>query len=140
MAVSRKLDMEDLRILALFEKVTKAHVKDVVDYKEKMTFIVGKGQLWKAIGKDKANLLKLEQLLQRKVKIVEYNDDKIQFIINLIHPLKVVNIEENDEGIITIKGPDTKTKGLMIGARAQNLRATENIVRMYFDCKEIKVI
>jgi N utilization substance protein A len=139
MGSGRKVDMETLRLIALFEQVTGARVKDCVTYKERLTFIVEEGQLWRALGKERANLLKLERLLNQRVKIVEFNPDKIQFIVNLIHPLRPLDMREED-GIVTIKGSDTKTKGLMIGARAQNLRATEAIVRQYFDCKEIKVI
>lgn len=140
MSAGRKVDMETLRLIALFEKVTRARVKDCVLFKDRLTFIVEEGQLWQALGKDRVNLLKLEQLLNRKVKIVSFHPDKLQFIVNLIHPLRVVDIREDEEGVVTIKGGDTKTKGLMIGARAQNLRATEGIVRMYFECKEIKVV
>ena len=136
----RKVDMESLRLISLFEKVTRSRVKDVVTYKEKLTFIVEDGQLWQALGKDRVNLEKLERLLNRKVKIVSHNPDMLQFIVNLIHPLRVVDIQEDGDNVVTIKGADTKTKGLMIGARAQNLRATEEIVRMYFDCHEIKVV
>lgn len=136
---AQKIDMETMRLINLFEQVTGARVKDCITFKEKLTFIVEEGQLWRALGKNRANLLKLERLLKQKIKIVEFRPDKIQFIVNLLHPLKVVDVKDED-GILTIKGPDTKTKGLMIGARAQNLRATENVVKMYFDCEEIKVI
>lgn len=135
-----KIDMETLRLIKLFEQVTKANVKDCFVYKERLTFIVEEGHLWRALGKNRANLEKLEKLLNRKLKIVEYRPDKLQFIVNLIHPLRVVDINEDENGIITIKGPDTKTKGLMIGARAQNLRATEDVVRKFFECTEIKVV
>lgn len=137
---TRKLDMDALRMLSLFEKVTSSRVKDSVDYKDKLTFIVEEGQLWKALGKDRVNLIKLEELLKRRVKIVEYRKEKIQFLVNLIHPLRVKDIQEDEEGTITITGTDTKTKGLLIGSRAQNLRATEDVMRMYFEVKEIKVI
>lgn len=136
---THKIDMETMRLINLFEQVTGARVKDCVTFKERMTFIVEEGQLWRALGKNRANLLKLERLLKQKIKIVEYRPDKIQFIVNLLHPLKIVDIKDED-GVVTVKGPDTKTKGLMIGARAQNLRATEDVVRMYFECKEIKVV
>jgi N utilization substance protein A len=132
--------METIRLINLFEQVTGAPVKDCVVFKEKMTFIVDEGQLWRALGKERANLLKLEQLLKQKIKIVEYRPDKFQFIVNLLHPLKIIDMSENEEGVITIKGPDTKTKGLIIGARAQNLRALEAIVRKHFTCEEIKVV
>jgi len=50
---------------------------------------------------------------------------------------KEINVEEK---IITIVGPDTKTKGLLIGRSGQNLRNYEEIVKRYFDINEIKVI
>ncbi len=134
------LDNDTLRLISLFEKITRARVKDCFEYKGKLTFIVEQGELGKALGKNKSNLVKIEKLLNRKVKIVSYHPDKLRFITNLLAPLKVLEIKEEEPGIITIKGPDAKTKGLMIGAKAQNLRATEEIVRKYFDCKEIKVI
>ena len=136
---AHKIDMETMRLISLFEQVTGARVKDCVTFKDRLTFIVEEGQLWRALGKNRANLLKLEGLLKQRIKIVEYRPEKLQFIVNLLHPLKIVDMREED-GVVTIKGPDTKTKGLMIGARAQNLRALEGIVRMYFDCDEIKVV
>lgn len=135
-----KLDMEALQKIKLFEQVTKAHVKDCFEYKERLTFVVDEGQLWKALGKQNVNLIKLEKLLNRKVKIVEFRSDVKQFIVNLLHPLKVIDMTDGEDGVIIVKGPDAKTKGLMIGSRAQNLRATEDIVRKYFECKEIKVV
>ncbi|MBD3208842.1 NusA-like transcription termination signal-binding factor [Candidatus Woesearchaeota archaeon] len=132
--------METMQLIKLFEQVTRARVKDLFHYRGRLTYIVEQGDLWKALGKNRANLLKLERLLNQRVKIVEYHPDKLQFIANLIHPLRIVDMNEDGDGVVTIKGPDTKTKGLMIGARAQNLRATEDVVRTYFDCQEIKVI
>ena len=57
---------------------------------------------------------------------------------NLITPLKAKDIKL-DNRIVTINGADTKTKGLLIGRSAQNLRNYENIVKRYFDIDEIKV-
>lgn len=135
-----KYDMQMLQTMTLFEKVTKSKLKDFVLFGEKYFFIVQKGQLFRALGKNKANIVKLEELLKRKVKIVEFADTPAQFIINAMAPLKVVDIKE-DNGIFTVTGPDQKTRGLMIGARAQNLRSYESIVQKYYpDVKEIKVI
>ena len=71
---------------------------------------------------------------------MEYSSEMLQFIINLFAPLKVQDINE-EENIVTITGPDTKTKGLMIGAQAQNLRAYDTIAKQYFpQLEEIKVV
>jgi len=134
-----KYDAELLNLMNMFEKITKAHLKDCFFNKDKLVFVVNHGDMGKALGKHKTNLVKIEQALNRKIKIVEFNPEIQQFIRNLMFPLKILEMSEED-GIIIIKGPDTKTKGLMIGARAQNLRNYEEITRKYFDIKEIKVV
>ena len=135
-----KYDLELLKTMSLFEKFTHAKLKDCFVNKDKLVFIVQHGEMGKALGKQKTNIMKLEQALNRKIKIVEFNPDVLEFIRKLMFPLRILEIHE-ENGIITIKGPDAKTKGLMIGARAQNLRNYEEITKKYFDnVKEIKVI
>jgi NusA-like KH domain protein len=132
------LDVDMLKCIGLFENVTHARVKDAFYFKEILTFMVLEGDMFKALGKNLSNLKRLEQMLQKRIKIIEYNPDIIKFITNLLYPYKVAEIKQ-DEKIITITDPDMKTKGLIIGAKAQNLRAYESIVKKYFDIVEIKV-
>ncbi|MDD3175257.1 MAG: NusA-like transcription termination signal-binding factor [Candidatus Nanoarchaeia archaeon] len=135
-----KYDMQTLQWMKLFEDITKAKIKDCFVHNEKLHFIVHPGNLFKALGENKKNVTRLEDLLKKKVKIIEYSENMLKFIVNIMAPLKVVDIK-NEEGIVTITGPDQKTKGLMIGARAQNLRMFEGIVQKYFpELKEIKVV
>ncbi len=133
-----KYDAELLNLMSLFEKITSARLKDCFFYKDKIVFVVQPGEMGRALGKQKSNIERVEKAVNRKIKIVEFSPDKLTFIRNLMFPLKIVDMQEEGE-IVTIKGPDAKTRGLMIGARAQNLRNYEEIVRKYFDLKEIKV-
>ena len=42
---------------------------------------------------------------------------------------------------VFVHGADEKTRGLMIGARAQNLRFAEKVIQKYFpELEEIKVV
>ena len=135
-----KYDVELLQIMSLFEKITRVKLKDVVYFKDKLIFIINAGDLQKALGKNKVNVDKVEKAINRKIKIVEYSTDMLRFIKNVMSPLKMLEISA-DDGVVTIKGPDQKTKGLMIGSRASNLRLYEEIVKKYHDdLKEIKVI
>jgi N utilization substance protein A len=135
-----KIDSDLMRLMSLFEKITRTELKECFTFKDKITFMVQPGQMKKALGKNKENLLKLEKLMNKQIRIIEFDDEMLQFIKNLIAPLKVVKITEED-GVVTIVGPDTKTKGLMIGSKAKNLRDTEKIVQKYFPhLQEIKVI
>ncbi|MBU1975375.1 MAG: NusA-like transcription termination signal-binding factor [Nanoarchaeota archaeon] len=133
-------NVEILQFMSLFEKVTHSHLKDCFFSRDKMVFLVQEGQLGKALGKNKSNVTRLEKLINKRFKIVEFNSDMHQFIANLMAPLRIAKMDE-DAGVVTITGPDSKTKGLMIGARAQNLREYESVVKKYFpELVEIKVV
>lgn len=135
-----KYDVQTLQWIALFEKVTRSRLKDCMVHAEKIFFIVEPGNLKKALGKNKQNVQKLETMLKHRIKIVEYSETMTQFITNIMAPLRIVEIKQDDD-VVTITGPDQKTKGLMIGARAQNLRNYEKMVQKYFpELKEIKVV
>ena len=135
-----KFDTQLVKLMSLFTAVTRSHLKDAIDNKGlPLIFIVQQGEIRKAVGKNGLNVKNLEHKLNRKIKILEFNPDLIRFVKNLIYPLKAKEIKQ-EEGEIVIEGPDTKTKGLLIGKNAKNLRNTENIVKKYFDIKEIKII
>lgn len=135
-----KYDMQTLGWMQAFEKITRARVKDCFVLQDKVCFVVEQGNLFKALGQNKKNIVKIEELLKRRVKIIEYDSNPLKFVANVLAPLRVSDIKE-DNGIVTITGPDQKTKGLMIGARAANLRNFESIVQKFFpEIKELKVI
>ncbi len=133
-------DVKAIQIRALFESITRTTLKDCFENQDKMLFIVMPGQIRKAIGKDKNNIKRVESKIGQKIKIIEYSPNALDFVVKIIFPLHVNDISL-EEGIITIKGRDKKTNGLIIGSRAQNLRNTESIVQKYFpEVKEIKVV
>jgi len=139
--ISKKIsfDTDMLKYMSLFENITRAKIKDCFFDRDKLVFLVQPGEMGKALGKNKTNIEKLKKLLKRKIKIVEHSPERLQFITNYLAPLRVKDIKEEGD-IITITGPDTKTKGLLIGVKAQNLRNLEKIVSKYFDIDEIKVV
>ncbi len=136
-------DTETLGIINHFERLTKCRVKDFYEHNGRLFFIIETGKLMQALGKDGANVKKLSAQLNKRIKIAEYNPDIKLFIRNLIHPLRVkeMQLDTPEEGMITLMDDDVKTKGLIIGAKAQNLRFYERIVQKYFpDIKEIRVV
>ncbi len=134
-----KYDLSLMKFMSLFESLTHAQIKDCfMDEKFNcLTFVVQPGQIGKALGKKAVNVKKLEQKLMKKIRIIEFHPDKLQFIRNMVMPLRITDITEDENGIVTITGQDTKTKGLLIG---RNLRNLESNVRRYYEVKEIKVI
>ncbi|NOZ81477.1 MAG: NusA-like transcription termination signal-binding factor [DPANN group archaeon] len=135
-----KYDFQLMRFMSLFERVTRASLHDCYeDHNQTMVFVVKKGELGKALGKKAANVHKLSELLKRKVRIVQFDEDICRFVANLIYPLKAERITLDDENIV-IQGGDTKTKGLLIGRDFRNLKQTTNIVKRYFPIRDMKVV
>lgn len=132
-------DADAIKLANLFESITKVPVKHLGLFKDMQFFVVPEGNVGKALGKNKEHLLRLEKLLNRKIKIVEHSPDVRQFIANLILPNRVDSIVE-ENGIVTLSSNDVKTKGLIIGAKAQNLRKYEEITKEFFPIQEIKVV
>ena len=127
-----------MKYMQLFENLTRAKLKDCIA-SEQLIFIVEENEIGKAIGKGGSNVRRLEGLLNKKIKIVEFNPDVKHFIRNFVMPLQVKEINE-EENIITITGPDTKTKGLLIGRERKNLENLKGVVKRYFEVEDIKVI
>lgn len=138
-----KLDNDSLQIIRAFEQLTKVKVKDFYDHNDRLVFIIETGGLLRALGPNGAHVKKLSEQLNRRLKVAEFNPDVKLFIRNLIHPLKVTQMEVDapEEGIVTLSDNDAKTKGLIIGAKAQNLRFYERVVQKYFpEIREIRVV
>jgi len=133
-----KYDSTLMKYISLFETLTRTQVKDCI-INSQVIFIVHENQIAKAIGRNGSNVRRLEHILNRKIKIVEFNPNVLKFISNYIYPLEVKDIKE-ENGFITIIGQDTKTKGLLIGRDSKNLNSLKSIVNRYFNIKDIKVV
>ncbi len=138
--MKRKLTLELIGFMNLFDQITRVRPKDCfVDDHETLVFTVDYPFLGKAIGKNAANVHGLEQAFKRKIKIIGYSPDVVGFTKNVIYPLTVLEIVLDGE-MLVLGGADTKTKSLLIGRNAHNLRNTEKIIQRYFPIKEVKVV
>lgn len=138
--VKRKYDANLLKLMTLFETKTRVRLKDAFeDNFGLLYFVVNKGTLGKALGKNAANAKWLSAHLKKKVKFIEFNEERETFIKRMLFPLKIESIETNED-VVTLKGVDTETNSIIIGRSGTNLRNYENIVKRYFTLDEIKVV
>ena len=93
----------------------------------------------KAIGKGGANIKKIQTELGKKIRIIEFRDNMIDFVKNVIYPLKVAEVVE-EENIVYIKDPNKKTKSLLIGRDGKNLKLINRAVKRFFSVDDVKVI
>ena len=128
-----------MELSSLMERITKAKVKDCfTDEEGTIFFVVAPGDIGKAIGKGASNIKRLQQELQRKIRVIEYSDDLAEFIKNIIYPLRVQSITE-EQDVIVIKEANKKAKSLLIGRQGRNLKLINRAVKRFFN-REVKVI
>jgi N utilization substance protein A len=133
-------DANSMKLMSMFENMTGAKVKDCFENKGAVVFVVEEGEIGKALGKKASNVRRMEGLLKKRIRIIEYNPDIIRFVSNVIMPNRAKDITYN-EGIITIVPEDSQSRGYLIGRAAEVLRNNESIVQRYFsEVKEMKVV
>lgn len=133
-----KYDSELMKLMTLFESMTGAKVKDCIA-DEKLTFIIQENEMGRAIGKNGSNIKRMENILNRKIRLIEFSGDVVQFVKNMIYPVEPLEIKQ-DGGVVTIHGRDTGSKAMLIGRERQNINHLMGIVKRYFDIKEIRVV
>ena len=133
-----KFDMAHMKFMALFENITRTSPKDCIVDQNLVTFVVKSDQAGKAIGKKGVNVKRLETKLNKKIRIIEFDEDIIKFTQNLIYPFNKVQIEKIEDDVV-LTGQDVKTKGLLIGRNSQNLLKIEGILKRYFKFNKIIV-
>ncbi len=126
--------METIGYINLFEKSTGAHVKDCFFENEKLVFIVDQGEIGKAVGKGGSNVKHMSMIVKKPVKVIEFNNEPVEFVKTLLYPLKPKGVVAEDDKII-IKTNDVKEKGQVYGREKTNLKRIQDVVSKYFPHK-----
>ena len=135
-----KLDQDTLGLSSLLERITGAKVKDCFKDEEGdiIYFVVGRGELGKAVGKNGFNIKKVQEALNKRVRVIEYHDNVVEFVKNIIYPFQVEEIVVQDN-VVLVKDSSKKTKSLLIGREGRNLKLINRAVKRFFNM-EVKIV
>ncbi|MFA5484812.1 MAG: hypothetical protein WC260_00980 [Candidatus Pacearchaeota archaeon] len=91
------IDMQLIRYINIFSKITKIEAKHCFKYNNQIIFLVNKSVVSKAIGKDADNVKKMNRIIGRKIKIISLpsKEEKeiISFTEKLLSPIELNKIE-----------------------------------------------
>lgn len=132
------LDQDAFALSSIMERITGAQVKDCFKDEDTIYFVVGIGELGRAIGKGGVNIRRVQNELGKRIKIIEYREKAVDFVKNVIYPANVEDIIEENDGIV-IKDRSKKTKSILIGRGGKNLKMINRAVSRFFN-KEVKVV
>tara|TARA_Y100000310_G_scaffold327360_1_gene393587 strand:- start:757 stop:1158 length:402 start_codon:yes stop_codon:yes gene_type:complete len=123
-------DIKILGYINIFEKFTRARVKDCFIDDGVLTFIVFQGDLGKALGKKGETLRKVSAKFKKKIKLIEFNSNQQKFTQNLVYPIKP-EVAVTDEKII-IKAKNNFEKGKIFGRDKENYKKLKVLIKKYF--------
>ena len=144
MTQSIKLTMDQMRKISLFQNITKVTPRDCLDdeKQDRLIFVVNEGKMGLAIGKNGSNIKSLQNLLKRNIELVEYYDDPIKFLKNLLNAklINEVKINTRPDGspqAIVLVNPINK--GLVVGRAGRNAEKARLLAKRYFDIPSVLI-
>ncbi len=124
-----RFDTEAIRLITVFENITGAPVKDCITDDDMICFIIDEGKVGIAIGKNGNSVKNAERILNKSIKIFEYDKDLGKFVKKLIPQGNMIKIRnEGDKITIEVK-VDRKDKALVIGRDGRNLKLLKNLLQ-----------
>lgn len=130
-----KLSADELRYIALFESMTGAATKDCIidNGRNKIIFVVKKGDMGLAIGKKGSNIQKVKQSLGKKIELVEHSEDPTEFVRNVFHPLRVneISVLDKEEKKTAQVEMDARDKAQAIGMKGRNLERARALLERH---------
>lgn len=140
-----KLTPDEFSYLSLFQTITTAVSRDcIIDEKmDRVIFVVHKGQMGMAIGKGGSNIKQLQNAITKKIELVEYSENPINFIKNVFNSDMVqdVKISERMDGtknaIVVV---DMKKKGIIVGKDGRNVDKARILAKRYFNITNVLIL
>ncbi|HEY7570751.1 MAG TPA: NusA-like transcription termination signal-binding factor [Nitrososphaeraceae archaeon] len=140
-----KLTSNELRLMSLFQSVTSVTARDCVvdDKMDRVIFVINKTQMGLAIGKGGATIKQLQNVVARKVELVEYSDDVAEFIGNILNSSMIneIKIDERSDGtrqaLVVV---DAKKKGIVVGREGRNAEKARLLAKRYFQISNVFII
>ena len=144
MTQARKLSTDQIRLISLFQNVTKTTARDCLDdeNQNKIIFVVNEGKMGLAIGKGGSNIKTLQNILKRHVELIEYFDDPTKFLKNILNPKLVneVKVDTKQDGSLqAIVIVDQGKKGLVVGREGRNAERARLFAKRYFNISTVQI-
>ena len=127
------LDMQDIRHLNLFGKVTHVNTRFCFSYNEAIVFCVPRPLIAKAVGENGKNVRTMNGILRRKIKIVPSPSgikDVRKFVEAITNPVTFKELEVRDNEIVITAG--SQSKAALIGRNKRRLLELQKIAKDFF--------
>jgi len=136
-----KLTTEGIRYIALFESLTGAIARDcyVDDENDRVIFVVKKGDMGLAIGKNGNNINRVKRSVGKHVEIVEYSDEVDEFVANALQPVfvKKVQVVVKENRKLAYVEVMSKDRGIAIGKNGRNIQRAKLLAQRHHGLADV---
>ncbi len=145
---NKTFDMQFIRYMNLFSRVTRIDPKHCFAYNNGLLFVVPAGAVQMAIGRDNSNLKKLSEIFGKRIRIVAQPSgikELGKFIAVIVAPIQfekaevVENAETKDKEIV-ITTTDREAKAMLIGRGRIRETELKDILEQYFGVKNLRIM
>jgi N utilization substance protein A len=144
MTLEIKLSTDQMRLMSLFQSITKATARDCIEDEKqnRIIFIVNEGKMGAAIGKGGSHIKQLQNKIDRNVELVEYSNDPTQLLKNILNEkyIKEIKMSERLDGsqqaIVIV---DNSKKGAVVGREGRNAEKARILARRYFNITSVLI-
>jgi len=134
------INMQDMRYLNLFRRITGISTRHVLRYNEMILFCVPKEMISRAIGPEARNIKRMSEILGRRIKVIPLPlgiQHARPFIQAIVAPVEFKDLEIKDNEMILNAG--SMSKAALLGRNKRRLLEMQKIIKDFFG-KEFKII
>ena len=136
-----KLTTEGIRYIALFESLTGAIARDcyVDGENDRVIFVVKKGDMGLAIGKNGNNINRVKKSIGKHIEIVEYSDEVDEFVANALQPVfvKKVKVVVKENRKLAYVEVMSKDRGIAIGKNGRNIQKAKVLAQRHYGLEDV---
>jgi NusA family KH domain protein, archaeal len=137
-----RLTADELRLMSLFQSITTVTARDCIidDKMDRVIFIVNKGDMGIAIGKNGSTIKMLQNIIGKRIELVEYAEDLAEFVRNIFGRDMVMDVKisnHNPHGKVVTVIVEPKKKAIVVGREGRNVEKARILTKRYFDVANV---
>jgi len=140
------LSDEARRLIALIEEESGATVRDCVvdDEFDRLLVLVKAGEMGEAIGPGGRTVQRVEERLDREIKLVEDAPTAEDFVASALAPAAVYNVtmsggDGDDATTVAYAEVADEDRGIAIGRDGRNIAAARTLAARHFDVDDVEL-
>ena len=132
---------DELSLMNSFQSVAGVQAVDVLNEEQRLVFVVEKGALGKALGREAGNLERLRKAFGKNVEVVEGAGDWQGFLQNLFRGISFEKVDFSEDGKkrlhLTVV-PDQKARA--IGRGGEKINRARALLKRHYGFEEVRIL